>query len=72
VDENGQLFGNDRRFVQELERGGVDHVLRSICGLDPKEHGQLIILIQHAHRLLTGWGRSISLHQHLNGEDSNS
>ena len=72
MDENGQLFENDRKFVRELERCGVDHVLTSICGLDPKEHEQLIILIQHAHRLVIGWGREISLHQQLNGESSNS
>ena len=70
VDENGQLFENDRKSIEELERHGMDHILRNVCGLNPTGHGELITLIKHAHRLLNQWDRSISLGQHLREEYS--
>jgi mannitol-1-phosphate 5-dehydrogenase len=68
VDENGQLFENDTKFAEELERYGMDHVLRNICGLDPLEHGELIALIKHARGLLVEWDRDTNLARHLRGK----
>ena len=68
VDEKGQLFENDRQFVEELRKNGIDHVLRDICGLNPGEHDGLLTLIKRAHKLLARWDRSTGLGQHLRGE----
>jgi len=52
VDEKGDLFENDRKFVQQLERHGMDNILRDVCGLNYDEHGELIALIKNAYALL--------------------
>jgi mannitol-1-phosphate 5-dehydrogenase len=68
VDENGQLFGNDKQFVENLQARGMDYMLENVCGLDPSKHEELITLIKHAHKLLVAWDRSISLGRHLRGK----
>ncbi len=60
-DENGKLFENDRKFVEELTRHSVDQMLSNICGLNPQEHGELMTLIKRAHKFLIGWDRNVSL-----------
>ena len=59
-DENGQLFENDRKFIEETELHGMNHMLRTVCGLDPEEHGALMALIRHAHKLLFAWHREMA------------
>ena len=65
VDEGGQLFENDGKFVEELRQHGMAHMLKNVCGLDPKEHGELVTLITRAHKLLSEWHRSTSLGRYL-------
>ena len=65
VDEKGQLSENDGRFVEELQRYGVDHMLKSICGLDSEGYGKLMALTKHAHKLLAMWNRNTDLGRHL-------
>jgi len=60
VDENGQPFENDRRFAEELQRHGLNHILKNVCGLDPEEHGELVTLIEHSYRLLVAWDRNVT------------
>jgi mannitol-1-phosphate 5-dehydrogenase len=67
-DESGKLFENDKKFVEELERHGVDYVLTNVCGLDQQEHGELIAPIKHTHRLLVEWDRNINLGRYLHGK----
>ena len=52
VDEKGELFENDRKFVQQLEQNGMDSILRDVCGLNPDEHGELIALIKKSYTFL--------------------
>ena len=68
VDENGQLFGNDRQFVENLQAHGMDYMLQNVCGLNPSKHKELITLIEHAHKLLVAWDRNINLGKHLHGK----
>jgi len=35
TDENGQLFPEDKRFVEEIYPKGLEHVLQNVCRLDP-------------------------------------
>jgi len=65
VDEKGDLFDNDGKFIEELEQHGMDHILQSICGLNSGEHEELITLIKNAHALLVEWDRSVDLCQYL-------
>jgi mannitol-1-phosphate 5-dehydrogenase len=67
VDENGQLFANDKQFVENLQAHGMDHILQNVCGLDTSNHEELIILIKHAHKLLVAWDHNINLARHLRG-----
>ncbi|MBD3184798.1 mannitol-1-phosphate 5-dehydrogenase [Candidatus Poribacteria bacterium] len=59
VDQNGEMYENDKVFAEELERHGVNYILSNICGLDSKKHGALMALIRHAHKLLIGWARGM-------------
>jgi mannitol-1-phosphate 5-dehydrogenase len=68
VDENGLLFENDRRFVEELKQYGMDYILGNVCALEPKEHEELITLVKYAHKLLVAWDRNINLGRHLHGK----
>ena len=54
VDENGQLFENDRQFSRELEQNGVDRILQDVCGLHLEEHRKLATLIKDAYGTLIG------------------
>jgi len=62
VDEKGQMFENDKKFVEELEKQGMDSILKNVCGLDSNEHRELIILIKHAYALLDAWESNIAHH----------
>jgi mannitol-1-phosphate 5-dehydrogenase len=62
VDEKGQMFENDKKFVEDLKNNGLDYTLKTICGLDAIEHKELIILIKHAYGLLDAWENNIAHH----------
>ncbi len=54
-DEKGQLYENDKKFIEELQQYGLDYILQNICGLDAPEYRELIVLIKHAYGLLNAW-----------------
>lgn len=54
-DEKGQLYENDKKFIEEFHLHGLDYILQNICGLDTEKHKELIVLIKHAHGLLNAW-----------------
>jgi mannitol-1-phosphate 5-dehydrogenase len=58
-DENGQLFEQDRSFIELFEKHGLEYIIENVCGLNRREHEELMILIKHAHRLLVGWQRNL-------------
>jgi mannitol-1-phosphate 5-dehydrogenase len=37
TDESGRLFERDRVFAEEIYPQGIDHVLQTVCGLQPGE-----------------------------------
>lgn len=62
VDEKGQMFENDKKFMDELESQGLDYMIKKYCGLNQNEHKELIILIKHAYALLDAWESNIAHH----------
>ena len=62
VDEKGQMYENDQKFMTDLEEKGMDYMLKNICGLEQSEHRELIILIKHAYALLDAWDSNIAHH----------
>ncbi len=60
VDEKGQMFEDDRKFMEELESQGLDYMIKKYCGLNQNEHKELIILIKHAYALLDAWEDNIA------------
>lgn len=64
VDEKGQIFENDKKFLDELKENGLDYMLKNACGLNTNinEQKELIILIKHAYGLLDAWDSNISHH----------
>lgn len=60
VDEKGQMYENDRKFMDDLEKNGMDYMLNSVGGLNQSEHKELIILIKHAYALLEAWDSNIA------------
>lgn len=53
-DENGELFKEDRYFVDELYPKGIDYILEEICGLHPEidQENSLIEEIKKAYTFL--------------------
>ena len=62
MDEKGQMFDGDKKFVEEFESQGIDHILKNICGLNVNEYKELIILIKHAYGLLDAWDNNVAHH----------
>lgn len=60
VDEKGQMYENDRKFMDDLEKNGMDFMLKNVCGLVQSEYRELIILIKHAYALVEAWDSNIA------------
>lgn len=61
-DEKGQMFEDDKKFIEELGKHGMDYMLKNICELNVNEHKELIILVKHAYALLDAWDSNIAHH----------
>lgn len=53
VDENGKPFEGDRKLLEDLEKQGLDYILKEVCNLNTDEHGELITLIKNTYKLIT-------------------
>jgi len=52
TDEKGKLYFKDKMFAEKIYPLGIDHVLKQICGLDPREDQSLFQRIKETYRLL--------------------
>jgi mannitol-1-phosphate 5-dehydrogenase len=62
IDEKGLMFDGDKKFVEDFESQGINHMLKNVCGLNANDHKELIILIKHAYGLLEAWESNIAHH----------